>query len=352
MLRHRRAPPVESSCRIAGSVTGMRTAPTRRAGPLRSRRCSAGTGRWRSAPVPAGRRSIARCNAGSADTGTRSECDRGEVPGVFGVGQAVDIRFQAVGGEGDQQVVQGGPAAQDEIAGGAGICCSARCRVQSACNCTALSSTRQRREGWVSVHRRAPGPLDGDISLRSDPSAPCLRFDRAVHAPRTGLLRAGVGLRVTRRSQCRSRPGDAAGVRCRAHPTGEPLQGDRAGMAVSGIVNHGACMRSVSSARRRGSVTLYAWPGRRGHSSPSGLPGRSRQPGRRRRARRVAAASLPPFAVQNTISCRSPRGTLQASRVPLRDRSQREAPPWWSARWRRLARPLRRLVSPMPVPFR
>src|SRR5215217_1297562 len=50
------------------------------------------------------------------EAGTWPECHRGEVPGVVGVGEPVDGRIQAAGGEGDQQVVQGGSAAQDEVA--------------------------------------------------------------------------------------------------------------------------------------------------------------------------------------------------------------------------------------------
>ena len=228
----------------------MRTAPARRACSSRSRRCSRGTGRWLIRRRSVRRRSIARCSAGSAgEAGTWPECHGGEVPGVVGVGEPVDGRFQAAGGEGDQQVVQGGSAAQDEIAA-VGI------RGDEVPGPVGVQLHRvvvdPPAPGLGVVHRRRPqGPFDGDD-----------QFCGPIHAvpplrPMLPTLLARVSCgqrrwsRVTRRSAVPAperpgcqRPSTRPVSRCRGIATVWPFR----------IVDQGSGMRSASSARRRGSM--------------------------------------------------------------------------------------------------
>ena len=107
-----------SRCRIAAPVTGSSSAPVA-SRLLRQCRQVLGGHRPVAHPAPIGPPAVDRRGTGRRRRrrpATGSDRDGREVAAVLAVGHAAHLRCQPAGGEGDLQVVQGGPAAQDQIA--------------------------------------------------------------------------------------------------------------------------------------------------------------------------------------------------------------------------------------------
>ncbi len=104
-----------SRSRIA-SVTGRSTAPA--AAPARPGRAVLGRDRAVAHAAAVGASAVDRREQGRVRqlAGTGPNRHGGEVPGVLRVGQAVDLGLEPLRGQRHEQVVQGGPAAEHEVA--------------------------------------------------------------------------------------------------------------------------------------------------------------------------------------------------------------------------------------------